>query len=479
MKPSPLPLLSARAPDDPGLARDLRAMNADGAAFSVMVGLGETYFAAFGLAAGLQDAVVGFLATLPMLAGGVLQLVTPFMVTRLGSCRRWVLLCASGQALSFVPLIAAGWLGRLPTGLLFLCAALYWGCGMATGPAWNVWAETLVPVRQRARFFADRTRLAQGALLGAVLCGGFLLHREEQPASALNTFALLFALAAAARVVSTCCLAAQSERPGLAASLRPQSPWRAWRGLRGSDAERLLQYLLTMQVFVNIASPFFTPYMLGPLGLSYLEYTALTAAAFAARIAVLPLLGRLSHTGGNRTVLWLGAVGITPLPALWLVSDSFGLLLALQLMAGSAWAALELSTLLAYFEDFAPQERASVLSAFNLASALAMSAGTLVGGALLTQLGPTPATYALLFGLSTLGRGLSLALLRRIALPKQPLQSAPLRTMAVRPSLGAVQSPILATLPEASAAARAESAGSEARPPGAPGAPRGGAPGAP
>jgi MFS family permease len=448
-------------------------MNADGAAFNVMVGFGETYFAAFGLAAGIGQALVGFLATLPMLVGGVLQLVTPFMVTRLGSCRRWVLVCAFSQAASFLPLVAAGLYGRLSAGVLFLCAALYWACGMGTSPAWNVWAETLVPAQRRARFFAHRTRLAQGTLLVSVLSAGWLLNwqQEHHSPAILRSFALLFALAGAARVVSACCLAAQSEPPGLAASLRLRPPWRAWRALRGSDAERLLHYLLTMQVFVNIASPYFTPYMLGPLGLSYFGYTVLTASAFAARIAVLPLLGRLTHARGNRTVMWLGAVGIVPLPAGWLVSHSFTYLLGLQLVAGSAWAALELSTLLAFFEDFAPQERASVLSGYNLASALAMSLGTLIGFVLLRRLGTAPPTYALLFGLSALGRGLSLGMLQRIALPKEPLESAPLRTVALRPSLEAVQSPILASLPESHAAPLAPRGGLPALPGGAPGTP--------
>ena len=59
----------------PHLDRDLRALTADGIAFSAMVGLGETYVPAFALGAGLGEVVSGLVATVPMLAGACLQMV--------------------------------------------------------------------------------------------------------------------------------------------------------------------------------------------------------------------------------------------------------------------------------------------------------------------------------------------------------------------------------------------------------------------
>src|ERR671911_456001 len=47
---------------------------ADGGTYSVMVGLGETYLAAFVLALGLGERAAGLIAGAPMLAGAVLQL---------------------------------------------------------------------------------------------------------------------------------------------------------------------------------------------------------------------------------------------------------------------------------------------------------------------------------------------------------------------------------------------------------------------
>ena len=35
--------------------------------------------------------------------------------------------------------------GKAPTLILFAIAALYWGAGMAAGPAWNNWIDALIP----------------------------------------------------------------------------------------------------------------------------------------------------------------------------------------------------------------------------------------------------------------------------------------------------------------------------------------------
>src|SRR5687768_14059639 len=60
--------------------RDLFCSMGDAGAYSVMVGIGETYFAAFALALGTGKTFAGLVATLPMLAGAFLQLATPYAV---------------------------------------------------------------------------------------------------------------------------------------------------------------------------------------------------------------------------------------------------------------------------------------------------------------------------------------------------------------------------------------------------------------
>ncbi|MDX1648316.1 MAG: MFS transporter [Myxococcota bacterium] len=425
--------------------RDLRAVLADGVAFSVMIGLGETYVPAFVLALGFGASEASLIATAPLLAGALLQLVTPLGVRLLGSYRRWVVGCATLQALSLLPLAGAALRGEAPRLALFAVASAYWGFGMATGPAWNAWVGTLVPRPLRARFFARRTRVSQAALLVAIAAAGAWLDLGRAADRELLAFGVLFVLAAVARLVSARFLAAQSEAPGLARSHRSPAPGRVLAGVRASGAGRMLLYLLSMQAAVHLAAPFFTPYMLGPLGLDYAQFMALTGMAFASRIAVLPALGRLAHDRGVAPLLAVGAVGVTPLPALWLVSDAFLYLLALQVLSGAMWAALELGTALAFFESLEERDRARILTLYNLAHAAAITGGALLGTLLFRSVPDGAGAYAVVFAVSAGARLLALPLLPRA--PRIPVpEGVRLRTLAVRPSAGAVQRPILATL---------------------------------
>lgn len=439
---------SAAAGPPSVLRRDLRFMLGDGIAFSLMVGAGETYVPAFAMASGLSEVAAGLVATLPMLAGAFLQLLTPVGVVRLGSYRRWVVGCAVLQALSFAPLVGGSLAGGVSDGVLFAAMAVYWGAGMATGPAWNVWVSSLVPYERRAGFFAHRTRLAQAALFLSIVATGAVLHEGAALGRAQATFALVFTAAAGFRLVSALFLAHQSEPAGLWTGHRRHSAPGVWRILQGTEGRRLLVYLVGMQAAVQLASPYFTPYMLGPLELSYREYTILIAAAFVARIVVLPFFGRWAYRSGSRALFRLGAIGIVPLPALWLLSDDFFYLLGLQLAAGTVWAALELATLLSFFETLEERDRASILTLFNLANTVAMVLGTLGGGAILYGLSPSREVYALLFLGSSAARLFVLLLLPRPPAATHVPRDVTLRTLAVRPSAGAIQRPILPTLEE-------------------------------
>jgi hypothetical protein len=63
--------------DESVIRSDLRASCIDGCMFSVMVGAGETYFPAFALALGVDKVTAGLVATVPMLFGAAIQLVSP------------------------------------------------------------------------------------------------------------------------------------------------------------------------------------------------------------------------------------------------------------------------------------------------------------------------------------------------------------------------------------------------------------------
>jgi MFS family permease len=396
------------------LRRDLRAIIGDGVAFSVMVGIGESYIPAFALAAGLGEITAGLVATLPMLVGAVFQLVTPAAVRRLGSQRRWAVFCASAQAASFAPLVWAALAGHLSRPVLFFAAALYWGFGMATASAWNTWMTQIVPRRVRSRFFAVRARWCQVAVLAGLMAGGAALQIWSDARQPLLLFAALFTTALLSRAVSSRFLASQSEREGPPPDSLQISPAAFWETFRDPEHGRLLLYLIGTTLVVNISAPYFTPFMLGPLQLSYGEFAVLIGVSFVARIAAMPALGSLAHRTGSRRLLWFASLWIVPLPAMWLITQHFAWLLLVQVCAGIAWGAFELATLLVFFDHIPDRERTSVLSMFNLANALALVIGAGAGSLLFRAFGAELwGGYAVLFVVSSCLRVAGLLWLRR------------------------------------------------------------------
>jgi MFS family permease len=407
----------------PSLRRDLLVTTADAAAYSLMVGFGETYLPAFALAVGLGPVAAGMVATVPVLVGAIMQLITPAAVARMGTNRGWVVTCTTVQALSFVPFVL--WALRGSAGLveLLIAASIYWAAGMAGAPAWNSWLATIVPPRIRTRLFAQRNRFGQfGTCIGFV-AGGLLLRFAEHRQKALLAFAVIFALAALARLVSTALLAACSEPEPTAGrdvdTARGHQPLvtqltATVRGMARRPSGRLVAFLCTFVFGAQISAPYFIPYMLRERGFSYLAFTIVIAASFLAKALALPALGRLASRVGSVRLLWIAGLSITPLALLWLPSDNVPYLVGVQVIAGTCWAAYELAVALLLFEAVGNQERTGVVTVYNLGLAVAMVAGAACGGALLQWWGETSTAYAAVFIVSSLLRLASLPLLRHV-----------------------------------------------------------------
>lgn len=417
-----------------------------------MVGLGETYVPAFVLALGLGEVAAGLVATAPLLAGSVLQLATPRLVHRQGSYRGWVVACAAMQAFSLLLMAALALRPSWSGWLVFVAAVLYWGAGLAAGPAWNAWVEHLVPRSVRASFFACRVRTCQFCILVGLLSGGIIL-RFGTPAASLRTlFAVLFGTAAVARLLSAFMLARQTETREMWTAPPPAPPLGSvplWPLPAGA---RLVLYLMTVQTAVYIAGPYFTPYMLTRLKLSYLEYTLLLGSAFVGKILALPWFGAFAKRAGAHRLLWLGGLGIVPVASLWLVSDSWYYLVGMQFVSGVVWAAHELAVFLLFFETIPREQRLRLLTWYNLGNSLAMVGGALLGAAIFRWLGDATQTYLTLFAISSAARAVSLCFLP--GMPQRLREVAPMaiRILAVRPSAGSIDRPILPSMPDESGA---------------------------
>ncbi len=88
--------------------RDLKFSIWDGSFYSLMVGMGETYLAAYALYVGVDPITTGIIAVGPMLIGAFFQMFSPLGPHYLGSRKAWVVFCAAlqGVALAILATVA-------------------------------------------------------------------------------------------------------------------------------------------------------------------------------------------------------------------------------------------------------------------------------------------------------------------------------------------------------------------------------------
>jgi len=390
-----------------------------------MVGVGETYLAAFVLHLGLSPLLSGLVTTVPVVLGAFLQLATPWAVRRWGTYVGFVAGCAYVQAVLYVPFAALAlfseplaawakangatpWLGAA----VFSLATLYWAAGLACGPAWTTLVGEIIPARIRAHYFGARNRFLQfGTLIGLLLHGGvmqWLQSLDPASAPAISTwssigFASMFITAAVCRGVSGRLLSTYSE-PHRPVAIR-SVPMLSLASHRRGDSSFLL-FLAAMGIATQIAQPFFNPYMLQHLRANPAWYSGLLAAALLGKALAQPLAGRWAAKHGAARPMTIAAFLLVPLPLLWLITDSLLWLLVGQLLSGAVWGMFELAVFLRNFEATAPHERMSVLANFNCLNEAAKTGGSLMGGRVLGT-GSDPA-YAWVFWASAGARALAL-----------------------------------------------------------------------
>jgi len=424
--------------------RNLKLSAADGGCFGGMVACGETYLPAFALALGLSEMAAALAASVPVLCGGLMQLISPWALEKVGGPKRWIVVCATVQALSFVPLIYAAMIGSLPLAALLVIASVYWASGMATGPAWNTWMEDIVPSRLRTDYFPRRTRVQLISTFAVLIASGLFLQFAEDRGHAMMAFAVLFSLAAVLRLISVGLLAShQTPEPRWPAPKRsmpaPSSV--------GTSPYRLITFLVMVQASVQLSGPFFAPYMLVQLQFGYGQYMLLVSLAFVSKVIALRFLGRLAKRFGAMTLLVVGSIGLVPLSAMWIVSQDMVYLCVIQLISGVVWAAYELGFFLLFFEAMPVAQRTRLLSYYNFANSVALVCGASLGAVLLSQFGCTPEVYFWLFGLSSAGRLACLPVLLGTSFSKKTtIRGMTLRALSLRPAGGSLDVPVLPSI---------------------------------
>lgn len=366
--------------------------------FSLMVGAGETYLPAFAVEAGMGETMVGFFTIVPMVVGALVQLLTPYLAAKVGSVKRWVVGATAVQALAFLPLLYFSFSPTENFLILFLIAGLYWGAGFAAGPTWNFWMGQLVPSHLSETYFSLRLRISQFGILIGLIGGGLALHHQVHVGVFTSVFSIIFLLAFLFRASSSLILSVKAYSPNwhyTGQGPRLRETLHAFVGHH--EYRSFFGFLFVFLMVIFISGPFVTPYFLKKLQLNYSDYMWILAALFVAKILALPIAEKLMARYGVKFVFFLGAIGLSPLPALWSLSDNFWFMVALQASSGAFWALFEVALSVVFFNQLKSHDKIPVLTLYNFFNSSAMVLGTLIGGKILHGMGESLQAYYWIF----------------------------------------------------------------------------------
>jgi MFS family permease len=373
---------------DPAVERSLDASVKDGAAYAVMVGLGETYVTACAVFLGASDSAVAMLSTVPLVGGALMQLLTPPVIDRARRRKPAMIGGSVLQALSWAPMILSLVVPR-PAGLILLFAGftLYFATVHFTIPAWLSIMGDLVPGDIRGRYFARRLAFAITMQLLASAAGGIGLSIYKVAGREALGFAVVFAGAMLARFLSVWWLTRMWDPPYAPRREEAYPPLRFLRDLPTSNFARFVLFVACLNASAHFSGALFVPYFLKTLEFSYWEYTAAMTAIVLVQIPALPFWGRIADRYGNKKVLAVTSLGILVLPLLWLVSGHVAWACVAQAAAGLCWAGFNLCASNFLLDAVPVERRASCTAYLNVLVHLGLLAGG-IGGAVAAGLRP-------------------------------------------------------------------------------------------
>jgi MFS family permease len=402
----------------PAVKHNMRALWLDGLFANTSEEIMLVYLSLYVLALGATRAQIGLMSALASLGSALLLLPGAVLVERWGRRRQIVLLTGGGAArvaLLLMPWVPLVFVGPAAVYVLIALAVARTASSQLGVPAWMSLTADIVPLSGRGRYFATRN-IAMG-LVGTVviLLVGQLITRVGGPAGYQLAMGIAFAFGLAATVCY-----AQIREPA-AVAIRQASE----RGNRTSLFQHLraqpgfLAFCTTAALWnfsVQVAAPFFSPYLVQSLGASAGVIGALRMVNSLAALPGQRLFGPLADRWGPRRVQLVTGLLIPLLPAAWALVRSPWHVVPIYLVGGFLWAGYKLASF-NFLLTITPEDRRPHYSAlYQIAVTVALAAGAAVGGVVAEWWG-----YIAIFILSAIGR-LSAALLfarfvRRAAKP--------------------------------------------------------------
>ena len=259
---------------------------------------------AFALHLGASNIMIGVLASIPFLAQ-LLQLPAIVLVERLRRRKLIaVLTSVAGRLMLGVMAATAFFTGMIPLTIFLVAQLVLCGLGAIGSCAWNAWLRDLAPENRLGQVFARRTVWLTGINLILGLAAALALDLTGEGSRTRNlVFAGMFAVGGFTGLISARIVARMPE-PLMAPAVGQVRLIELLRHpLKDENFSRLLVFVAAWQFAVNLATPFFTVFIVQQLHRSVSFVMILSVVSQIANILTLRSWGMLSDRFANKSVL--------------------------------------------------------------------------------------------------------------------------------------------------------------------------------
>jgi MFS family permease len=361
----------------PTVESSLDASIKDGAAYNVMMGLGELFVVPCAVFLGAPDTLSALLTTIPLFLGSCAQVVTPTLIERSGKRRVWYMVGGVVQSLTWLIMISAVFAPKaIGFWLLMGGFVLYYAALQFSLPAWLSVMGDLVPPVSRGRYFGRRTALCILLQFVAGTLAGVGMSFYKQNGMEAWGYGTIFTGAMLARWASTYYLGRMMEPSYTPREEESFTLVQFLRRLPQSNFAKFVMFVAFLTASAQFVGCLFQWYWLKTLQYPYWKYTACVTAVVVIQIPALLFWGRVADRYGNKRVLVVTSVAIAVLPALWLVSTHIVLAVFLQLWSGFFWSGFNQSVQNFLLDAVTPPKRARC----NAYLGLFTNTGLLIGG---------------------------------------------------------------------------------------------------
>ncbi len=363
----------------------------DGIATQAMVTLtGGVFLVSFALKMGASNVFIGLLAAIPFLAQ-LMQIPSVYLVEKY-RMRRLITVSASfcGKIfLLFIGLIPIVFSSDVRVPLLAVAVG-FRSMFIAVGAcSWNSWMRDLVPQNQMGSFFSERMRLARTLDIPLALAAGIYIDYwiHNFPANELFGYSILFFIGFSIGLFGVYYISMTPE-PHMGS---PESTFEFFsvitQPFKDKNFKNLITFMGSWSFAVNLATPFFTVYMLKRLEMDVSVIIALNVLSQIMNIAFLRMWGRLSDWFSSKSVLgvcvplYIASIlawTFTTLPEKYALT--IPLLTAIHIVMGISTAGVTLASGTIALK-LAPKRKATAyLAANSLVNSLAAGIAPMLGG---------------------------------------------------------------------------------------------------